>query len=97
MVPSLTEMKRMPAFKLLDLAERFSHQAHGAGLLYNLLLAEATASDPSRFRDDRVAHYRDRLQDWAEEAAATMGVLRVPLCSVSTVRSEDPDQGPYAP
>ena len=56
---------------LLDLAERFSLQAHGAGLLYNLLLAEATASDPSRFRDDRVAHYRDRLQDWAEEAAAS--------------------------
>ena len=56
---------------LLDLAERFSLHIHGANLLYNLLLAEATASDPGRFRDDRVAHYRDRLASWADETTAS--------------------------
>src|SRR5699024_1202609 len=56
---------------LLDLAERFSLHIHGANLLYNLLLAEATSSDPERFRDDRVAHYRDRLASWADETAAS--------------------------
>lgn len=56
---------------LLDLAERFSLHIHGANLLYNLLLAEATSSDPGRFRDDRVAHYRDRLASWADETTAS--------------------------
>ena len=55
---------------LLDLAERFSLHIHGANLLYNLLLAEETSSDPERFRDDRVAHYRERLEDWADETAS---------------------------
>lgn len=55
---------------VLDLAERFSLLVHGANLLYNLLLAEATSSDPERFRDDRVEHYRGRLQAWAEETAS---------------------------
>lgn len=55
----------------LDLAERFSLQVHGASLLYNLLLAEETSSDPERFRDDRVSHYRERLQLWAEETATS--------------------------
>lgn len=41
----------------------------GASLLYNLLLAEATAGDTDRFRDDRVEHYRERLEEWAGEAA----------------------------
>jgi len=53
----------------LDLAERFSLFVHGANLLYNLLLAEATAGDTDRFRDDRVEHYRQRLQEWAGEAS----------------------------
>ncbi len=56
---------------LLDRAERFSLQVHGANLLYNLLLAEATSTDPERFRDDRVAHYRERLQTWADETASS--------------------------
>ena len=53
----------------LDLAERFSLMTQGASLLYNLLLAEATAGDTDRFRDDRVEHYRERLEEWAGEAA----------------------------
>ena len=56
---------------LLDLAERFSLHIHGANLLYNLLLAEATSSDPDRFRDDRVEHYRERLRTWADETASS--------------------------
>src|SRR5699024_4040108 len=56
---------------LLDLAERFSLHVHGANLLYNLLLAEATSSDPERFRDDRVTHYRDALESWADETASS--------------------------
>src|SRR5699024_11177650 len=35
------------------------------------LLAEATSTDPERFRVDRVAHYRDRLQTWADETASS--------------------------
>ena len=53
----------------LDLADRFSLFVQGANLLYNLLLAEATVGDTDRFRDDRVEHYRQRLQDWAGEAS----------------------------
>lgn len=54
----------------IDLAERFSYYVLGANLVYNLLLAEATSGDTDRFRDDRVAHYRGRLEEWAEEAPA---------------------------
>ncbi|UEJ81845.1 DUF6361 family protein [Brachybacterium halotolerans subsp. kimchii] len=56
---------------LLDLAERFSLHVHGANLLYNLRIAEETASDPERFRDDRVAHFRELLESWADETAAS--------------------------
>lgn len=55
---------------VVTLAERFSLHVHGASLLYNLLLAEATAADSDPFRDDRVAHYRDELQAWAEETSS---------------------------
>lgn len=55
---------------VVTLAERFSRHIHGASLLYNLLLAEATSADADRFRDDRVAHYRDELQVWAEETSS---------------------------
>ncbi|PWH07911.1 hypothetical protein DEO23_01915 [Brachybacterium endophyticum] len=52
---------------IIDLGSRFSLYSQGANLLYNLVLAEATTADGQRFDDDRVAHYRDRLREWAEE------------------------------
>lgn len=48
----------------VDLAERFSFHSHGANLLYNLLVAEKAD------REDRVDHYRERLEWWSGECSA---------------------------
>lgn len=54
----------------VDLAKRFSLVIQGANLLYNLLLAEATAgSDTERFDNDLIEHYRNELSDWADETS----------------------------
>src|SRR5699024_4619105 len=52
---------------LVDRAERFALLAHGANLLYNLLLAEATQRT-DRQGNDRTEYYRTWLTDWFPEA-----------------------------
>jgi hypothetical protein len=50
---------------LVDLARRFHTAIHGAALVYNLLLARKGG------RDDMVAEYEDRLDQWHDELNAT--------------------------
>ncbi|WP_022919747.1 DUF6361 family protein [Ruania albidiflava] len=52
---------------LVDRAERFALLAHGANLLYNLLLAEETRRT-DRHGNDLTEDYRNRLSDWFAEA-----------------------------
>lgn len=58
------------ALELVTLAHRFSLVAHGAALLYNVLLAEEQAEVRGEDPDDRVQRYRDRLAAWSTEADA---------------------------
>ncbi|MDQ1200489.1 DUF6361 family protein [Rhodococcus sp. SORGH_AS_0303] len=53
---------------LVDHARLFSLTIHGAGLLYNLLLAEKF--DVSEGSTSYVQDYRDALDDWANDVAA---------------------------
>jgi Family of unknown function (DUF6361) len=50
---------------LIDHARRFHTVIHGAALVYNLLLARKSG------RDDMVAEYEDRLDQWRSELNAT--------------------------
>src|SRR3546814_13998029 len=49
------------ARRLVSHAETFSQVMHGAALLYNLALSEL------RENDAWVAHYHERMHEWAEE------------------------------
>jgi hypothetical protein len=51
--------------EVVDHARRFHTAIYGAPLLYNLLLAQRAESD------ELVAAYRDALEDWQDEVAAT--------------------------
>lgn len=51
--------------EVVEHGRRFHSAIHGAGLLYNLLLAERRGSDES------VGRYRDMLDAWREELAST--------------------------
>ena len=51
----------------LELARVFSEVMHGAGLLYNLMLAEL------REHDRWTADYRSKLEQWAEDVAVPSG------------------------
>lgn len=66
--PEVCETLPADLLHTVDLAKRFSLVTQGANLLYNLLLAEATAgSETERFDNDLVQHYRDELSEWADE------------------------------
>src|SRR5699024_3527140 len=54
---------------LVDRAERFALVAHGANLLYNLLLAEKTQRT-DRHGNDLTEYYRSWLLDWFPEVQA---------------------------
>lgn len=58
-----------PAQRLLGLAEHFSNVMHGAQLLYNFLLA-SDADELGVSKESQAAHYRDRIETWAQELNA---------------------------
>ena len=60
------EPKTLPAplAATLEMARYFSEVIHGASLLYNLLLAEASAARQLPMAIERQDHYRQRLSEW---------------------------------
>lgn len=58
-----------PIRSLLEHARRFSLVAHGASLLYNLLVGEAYERKGFTQVDDPASAYREALDDWAESVA----------------------------
>lgn len=63
MHPQMTEFGD-PVSELLLQARRFSEGMHGAQLLYNLMLAEASGNE------ERVGSYGDSLKEWANSLGA---------------------------
>ena len=61
-LPMRSELQSQHA-RLLDHAQRFSEAMHGAALLYNLMLAEATEDE------DRRDQYEDALDTWRNQAS----------------------------
>lgn len=70
---------------LVDLAERFSLVIQGANLLYNLLLAEATAGKAESYQSERVERYRDRLAEWADQIEAIRPLDASDHCAIGQV------------
>ena len=59
----------------LGFARYFSEAIHGASLLYNLMLAEASQKRSLPGADDRVNGYQDRLAAWTGEMKARAGAI----------------------
>ena len=59
----------------LGFARYFSEAIHGASLLYNLMLAEASQKRSLPGADDRVNGYQDRLAAWTGEMKARTGAI----------------------